>query len=60
MAETIIESAIERVIYVSCNPLTLKRDIELLQKDFSCLSVQGVDMFPHTDHIESVAVLDRR
>ena len=60
MTDTIIESALKKVIYVSCNPQTLQRDIALLNKDFACLSVQGVDMFPHTEHIECVAVLERR
>jgi 23S rRNA (uracil1939-C5)-methyltransferase len=60
MTQTIIESALNRVIYVSCNPVSLRRDIIQLQSDFTCTMVQGVDMFPHTDHIESVAVLERR
>lgn len=52
-------SAIERIIYVSCNPQTLKRDIELLKPRYRLTSLQGFDMFPHTDHIECVAVLKR-
>ena len=50
-------SALERIIYVSCNPLTLKRDIMLMQQRFRLVSLKGVDMFPHTDHIECVALL---
>ena len=57
--ETIKNSGIGRVVYVSCNPQTLLRDVRLLQSEFRLLSVQGVDMFPHTGHVEAVALLDR-
>lgn len=60
MPRTIIDSDLDRVIYVSCNPISLRHDIVHLQSDFICSMVQGVDMFPHTDHIECVAVLERR
>ena len=53
------QPGIRRIVYVSCNPRTLHRDILLMQPQFNLQSVQGVDMFPHTGHIESVAVLDR-
>lgn len=50
-----------RVIYVSCNPETQARDIETLchEKQYQVVSVQPVDMLPHTPHIETVVVLDR-
>ncbi len=48
-----------RIIYVSCNPESLARDIGALQPSWRLISLQGVDMFPHTEHIEAVAVLDR-
>ena len=48
-----------RIVYVSCNPTTLARDIELLSTEFVLDKVQAVDMFPHTYHIESVALLRR-
>jgi 23S rRNA (uracil1939-C5)-methyltransferase len=50
----------ERIVYVSCNPATLARDLALLQPDYECLEIQPVDMFPHTFHVESVARLARR
>ena len=56
----IAASDLERIIYVSCNPMTLKRDVEQMQPRFRLVSLQGVDMFPHTDHIECVAMLERR
>lgn len=54
----ILGSSLERLIYVSCNPQSLARDISSL-KGFHTVSLKGFDMFPHTEHIECVAVLDR-
>jgi 23S rRNA (uracil1939-C5)-methyltransferase len=49
-----------RMIYVSCNPATMARDLALLSQDYAVGEVQPVDMFPHTHHVECVARLDRR
>jgi len=56
----IISSLTDNIIYVSCNPMTLKRDsIYLKSIGFKIKSLTGVDMFPHTFHIESVMVFER-
>jgi 23S rRNA (uracil1939-C5)-methyltransferase len=51
-----------RIVYVSCNPTTLASDVKALREDYGydLLRVTPVDMFPHTPHIESVSLLERR
>ena len=58
--EKIIESGAEKIVYVSCNPSTQARDILLLSEAYELKKVQPVDMFPHTHHIENVALLVRK
>ncbi len=57
---SILKTSARRIIYVSCNPATQARDIELLEDGYQLIKSQAVDMFPHTHHIENIVVLDRR
>ncbi len=53
------ELAPKRIVYISCNPDTLARDIAVLQGSYRCDAVTPVDMFPRTGHCEAVALLSR-
>ncbi|MFC1868890.1 23S rRNA (uracil(1939)-C(5))-methyltransferase RlmD [Thermodesulfobacteriota bacterium] len=55
--EGIMRMATKRVIYVSCNPVTMARDIGRMLEKYELVEIQPVDMFPHTYHIEAVAKL---
>lgn len=56
----LVKLAPEKIIYISCHPVTLARDLSKLGADrYKLLEVQPFDMFPQTDHVESVAVLER-
>lgn len=50
----------KRIVYVSCNPATQARDLNLLDANYKVTRVQPVDMFPHTHHVENVVLLERR
>jgi 23S rRNA (uracil1939-C5)-methyltransferase len=50
----------QRIVYVSCNPATQARDVQLLSENYEVKKVRPVDMFPHTHHVESVVLLERR
>lgn len=57
---SVLELAADRIVYVSCNPATMARDMKELIKQYGITDIQPVDMFPHTFHIEAVARLVRR
>ncbi len=54
---TILAAEPRRIVYVSCNTATQARDLELLSGKYKVIKAQPVDMFPHTHHVENVALL---
>ena len=50
----------QRIVYVSCNPATQARDLQLLSASYEVKRIQPVDMFPHTQHVENVVLLERK
>ncbi len=58
--DTIIGASPKRIVYVSCNPATQARDLQLLDEYYKVTAVQPVDMFPQTQHVENVCLLERR
>lgn len=50
----------KRIVYVSCNPATQARDLQLLDTKYKVIAVQPVDMFPHTHHVENVVLLEKK
>ena len=60
VVEQILKIAPKRIVYVSCNPATQARDVELLSRAYTITRIQPVDMFPHTHHVENVALLEAK
>ena len=58
--QTIIEFSPNKIIYVSCDPMTLARDLKELSSYYNIIEIKGLDMFPHTQHCESITILERR
>lgn len=58
--DAILFAAPQKIVYVSCNPATQARDLQLLDAAYKVEKVQPVDMFPHTQHVENVVLLVRK
>ncbi len=56
----ILKAAPKKIVYVSCNPATQARDAAILSESYNVLKIQPVDMFPHTQHVENVMLLERK
>lgn len=56
----ILETEVKKLIYVSCNPATMVRDIKLLEEKYIVKEIQPVDMFPYTNHVECVVAMTLR
>jgi len=59
VVKRVLDMSPDKIVYVSCNPATMARDLGMMKDNYKVLEVQPVDMFPHTYHIESVARLAR-
>ena len=60
VVNVILNAEPKRIVYVSCNPATQARDLALLDTKYKVTRVQPVDMFPHTQHVENVVLLELR
>ena len=60
VVQTILRTSPQRIVYVSCNPATQARDLQMLDCDYRVVAVQPVDMFPHTPHVENVVLLEKK
>jgi len=60
VVKSLLASPAGRVFYLSCNPTTLARDLKTLSAAYALKVVRGYDFFPHTPHIETLAVLERK
>jgi 23S rRNA (uracil1939-C5)-methyltransferase len=58
--ELLLRLGAREMVYVSCDPTTLARDLEVLQRGYAITSVKLVDLFPQTFHMETVVVLKRK
>ncbi|MBR5292782.1 MAG: 23S rRNA (uracil(1939)-C(5))-methyltransferase RlmD [Clostridia bacterium] len=58
--DALADSGVQRIVYVSCNPATMARDCRILaDRGYTLVKAQPVDMFPHTHHVETVALLTK-
>jgi 23S rRNA (uracil1939-C5)-methyltransferase len=57
--EQLLSIASEKIVYISCNPATQARDVAILSEKYTIKEIQPVDMFPHTQHVENVMLLQR-
>ncbi len=60
LIETILNTDVKRMVYVSCNPATLAKDLNLLTQKYHIKYMQPVDMFPQTAHVETIVLLERK
>lgn len=60
LIDSLISNNIKRIVYVSCNPATLNRDLQLLKDYYNIANIQPVDMFPFTTHVECVVGMQKK
>jgi 23S rRNA (uracil1939-C5)-methyltransferase len=57
VVEQLLNIGAKKIIYISCNPATQARDVNILMEKYSVKRIQPVDMFPHTQHVENIIEL---
>ena len=57
---SLLKAAPERIVYISCNPDSLARDLQVLRQAYAVQCIQPVDLFPFTNHVECIAALSKR
>lgn len=60
VVKKLLEIEAEKIVYISCNPSTQARDLQILDTKYKVMKVQPVDMFPHTHHVENVVLLVKK
>jgi 23S rRNA (uracil1939-C5)-methyltransferase len=60
LCQNIILSSIKKIIYLSCNPVTLSRDLKIMSASYSVKTLHFFDFFPQTPHIETLAILEKK
>lgn len=60
VVEKLLNVGAEKIIYVSCNPSTQARDLQLLSSDYEAIKIQPIDIFPHTSHVENIVLLKKK
>jgi len=60
LCQNITLSSIKKILYLSCNPATLSRDLGILSRSYDVKTLQFLDFFPHTPHIETLAILEKK
>ena len=58
--KTLLELNPKKIIYISCNPVTLARDINILSEKYEVKDISAYDMFPQTYHVETVCIMERK
>ena len=56
----ILKNNYKRIVYMSCNPVTQKQDIDLLKNHYKVSFLEGFDLFPYTKHVETLCILDKK
>ena len=59
LLDCLLDTEIEKIVYISCNPATLARDLDILSQKYTISTVTPVDMFPNTQHVETCVLLSK-